>query len=70
MCLDWFSVVRGVGLGMQNCTVLCRTVRRSSAFYFSLFVLNFFRVCVCVFFISRILFSDVPLCICFGALPL
>ena len=41
MCLGWYSFVRGVDLVMYNCTILCKSVCRSSVYRFCLFVFNF-----------------------------
>ena len=44
MGLGWYSFMRGVGLGVWNCTVLWKTVRRSVVFRFwpsALYFLHF-----------------------------
>ena len=39
--LGWCSVVRGVGLGVYNSTVLCKSVCRYLVFHLRLFLLHF-----------------------------
>ena len=40
MCLGWNSYVKGGGLRVYSCMVLCKSMHRSSLFYFCLFVLH------------------------------
>ena len=63
MSLGWYSLVKGAGLGVQNCTFLCKSVYRLSAFHFCLFVPFHFSFHIIFFFVP-------PLYICFAALPL
>ena len=57
MSLGWYSLVRDVGIGVQKCTVLSKSVYRSSVFHLCLIVFHF------VHFSFHISFSLILLCI-------